>query len=145
MELIANTNIFFAAVLNEPEKTNIVHLTQGANIAAPEILPYEIGNALMAMCKRGRITPRQAVSVYQIIQRIPARLLAVDISKALDIALKFNIYAYDTYFLECARALAHLLITLDRRMQQIAKELVLRYWSNHHESFYLFRSAAEPC
>jgi predicted nucleic acid-binding protein len=49
--------------------------------------------------------------------------LAVDIGKALDIALKFNTYAYDAYFLECARALARPLITLDQRMQQIAREL----------------------
>jgi predicted nucleic acid-binding protein len=126
MDLIADTNIFLAAALNESEKTNIVRLTEGANIAAPEILPYEIGNALSAMCKRGRITPQQAVNVYQITQQIPVRLLAVDIGKALDIALKFNIYAYDAYdayFLECARALARPLITLDRRMQQIAREL----------------------
>lgn len=75
------------------------------------------------MCKRGRITPQQAVNVYQITQQIPVRLLVVDISKALDIALKFNIYAYDAYFLECARTLARPLLTLDRQMQQIAREL----------------------
>ena len=53
MNLIADTNIFLAVALDEPEKTNIVHLTEGADIAAPEIPPYEIGNALTAMCKRG--------------------------------------------------------------------------------------------
>jgi predicted nucleic acid-binding protein len=123
MDLIADTNIFLAVALDEPEKTTIVHLTEGADIAAPEILPYEIGNALTAMCKRGQITPQQAVNVYQITQQIPVRLLAVDIGKALDIALRFNTYAYDAYFLECARALARPLITLDRRMQQVAREL----------------------
>jgi predicted nucleic acid-binding protein len=123
MDLIADTNIFLAVALDEPEKTTIVHLTEGADIAAPEILPYEIGNALTAMCKRGQITSQQAVNVYQITQQIPVRLLAVDIGKALDIALRFNTYAYDAYFLECARALARPLITLDRRMQQVAREL----------------------
>lgn len=57
MDLIADTNIFLASALDEPEKTNIVHLTKGADIAAPEILPYEIGNALMALCKCGPLTP----------------------------------------------------------------------------------------
>lgn len=123
MVLIADTNIFLAVALDEPEKASIVHLTEGADIAAPEILPYEIGNALTAMCKRGQLTPQQAVDIYQVTRQIPVRLLAVDIGKALDIALKFNIYAYDAYFLECARALACPLITLDRRMQLVAGEL----------------------
>ena len=52
MDIIADTNIFLAIALNEPEKEQIIQLTSGVNIIAPEILPYEIGNALSAMIKR---------------------------------------------------------------------------------------------
>ena len=52
MDIITDTNIFLAIALNEPEKEQIIQLTSGVNIIAPEILPYEIGNALSAMIKR---------------------------------------------------------------------------------------------
>ena len=40
------TNIFLSAALDEKSKSKIVSITQGCDIYAPEILPYEIGNAI---------------------------------------------------------------------------------------------------
>jgi len=128
MDLIVDTNIVLAAALDEPEKVEIVRLTSGANIAAPEILPYEIGNALTAMCKRRQITPEEALAVHTVIQRIPVRLLAVNIGGALDIALQFSIYAYDAYFLDCALRLNAPLLTLDRKLMTVAKNLGIIIW-----------------
>jgi hypothetical protein len=42
MNIVADTNIFLAVALNEPEKDVITQLTTGMVIIAPEILPYEI-------------------------------------------------------------------------------------------------------
>ena len=78
MKIIADTNIFLAVVLEEPEKGRIIQLTAGHELAAPMILPYEIGNALIA---------------------------------------------YDACFLECALRLRCPLLTLDRRMKTVAREI----------------------
>ena len=40
-----------------------------------------------------------------------------------DLAVRSRIYAYDAYFLECALSLRLPLLTLDRGMKQIAREL----------------------
>ena len=123
MEVVSDTNIFLAVVLNEPEKGDIIGLTSGFDVVAPEILPYEIGNALSAMHKRKQITHPEALSIQKAATKIPVRLLKVDIQRALKIALEFNIYAYDAYFLQSAIALSIPLITLDNRMKQVAAEL----------------------
>lgn len=123
MNLVSDTNIFLAVALNEPEKNSIIQLTSGYNAIAPEILPYEIGNALTGMLKRKQITQTEAISTLEVATQIPVRLIPVDISKALKLALKFNIYAYDAYFLQCAIALLCPLVTLDKRMKQVASEL----------------------
>ncbi|MEE9493319.1 MAG: type II toxin-antitoxin system VapC family toxin [Gammaproteobacteria bacterium] len=47
-------------------------------------------------------------------------LVSVDIQKALKLALNYNIYAYDAYFLQCANHLSIPLITLDKRMKKVA-------------------------
>ncbi len=123
MNIVTDTNLFLAVALNEPEKTRIVQLTSNSNAIAPEILPYEIGNALSAMIKRKQITHDEALSAFEIASKIPVRLVSIDILKALELALEFNIYAYDAYFLQCAKSLSYPLFTLDKRMKQVAMKL----------------------
>ena len=123
MNIIADTNIFLAVALDEPEKINIVKLTSGSEIFSPEILPYEIGNALSTMVKRKRITKKEALSAQNRANSISVRLINIDTYQALKLAIKYNIYAYDAYFLQGAKTLSHPLITLDKRMKQVANEL----------------------
>ena len=123
MKIVADTNTFIAVALNEPERSTIIQLTEGSDLAAPEVLPFEIGNALTAMMKRGILYSDEIRTSWDIIQQIPVELRRIDIRSALDIAAMFNIYAYDAYFLECARTLKCPLITLDRSMQRIAREM----------------------
>ena len=52
MKIIADTNTFIAVALNEPEKDKIIRLTEGHDLIAPDVLPFEIGNALTAMMKK---------------------------------------------------------------------------------------------
>jgi predicted nucleic acid-binding protein len=125
MNIVTDTNIFLAVVLNEPEKDAIIEMTSNANAISPEILPYEIGNALTAMVKRKNLTHADALTALGMAESIPVRLVSVDIQKALKIALEHNIYAYDAYFLQCAKKLSLPLLTLDRRMKKVAHTLNL--------------------
>ena len=77
MKIIADTNIFLSVALEEESKGEIVALTQGCDIYAPEILPYEIGNAISAMVKRKKIDRADAVSIFSITQKIPVKLVKV--------------------------------------------------------------------
>lgn len=120
MDIIADTNIFLAVALNEPERGRIITLTTDASVLAPEILPYEIGNALSALVKRRKLTQSEALEAEKSIRRIPVRLVSADIQGSLQLALEHDIYAYDAYFLHCARAFSCPLLTLDRRMEQVA-------------------------
>ena len=123
MKIIADTNTFIAVALNEPEKDLIIRLTEGCELVAPEALPFEIGNALTAMMKKSVLQADEVASSWEIVQHIPVDLRHIDIKSALKIAIKFNIYAYDAYFLECADSLRSPLLTLDRGMKRIAREI----------------------
>jgi predicted nucleic acid-binding protein len=123
MRIVADTNTFIAVALNEPEKDNIIQITEGCDLAAPDVLPFEIGNALTAMMKKGTLHSDEIQTSWDIIQHIPVELRSIDIKSALNIAATFNIYAYDAYFLECAVSLKCQLITLDQSMQRVAREM----------------------
>jgi predicted nucleic acid-binding protein len=123
MNIVADTNIFLAVSLNEAEKARIVDFTNEASIFAPEILPYETGNAFSAMVKRNKLTKPEALEAESITNLIPVRLVGVDIHESLRIAVDHDIYAYDAYFLQCAKAYSFPLLTLDKRMRQVAEQL----------------------
>ena len=95
MAVIADTNAFLAVTLYEPERDKIIRLTLGHDLVAPDILSFEIGNALSAMLKRHRLEPDNLLSVWDATQQIPVDLRSVDIREALKIASQFKIYAYD--------------------------------------------------
>ncbi len=123
MKIIADTNTFIAVALNEPEKGKIIRLTKGHDLIAPDVLPFEIGNALTAMMKKNALKKEEVASAWEMVQQIPVDLRNTDIKSALSIAIKFNIYAYDAYFLECADSLRSSLLTLDLGMQRVAREI----------------------
>src|SRR5690606_11797924 len=123
MDIVADTNIFLSVALNEPERGRTIHLTANAAISAPEILPYDLGNALSAMVKRKRLTTAEALKALKAVDLIPVRLVSVDIQASVRIAAEYGIYAYDAYFLQCSRVYSLPLLTLDKRMKQVAEEL----------------------
>ena len=123
MKIIADTNTFIAVALNEPEKGRIIRLTENHDLIAPDVLPFEIGNALTAMMKKSALKKEEVASAWEVVQQIPVDLRHTDIKSALKIAIKFNIYAYDAYFLECADNLRSPLLTLDLGMQRVAREI----------------------
>ena len=123
MKVIADTNIFLSVALEEKSKSKIVSLTQGCDIYAPEILPYEIGNAISAMVKRKQIHSSDAVSIFSITQKIPVKLIKVDIPKALSIATDKNIYAYDAYFIQSALSSSCSILSLDQKMIEVSRSM----------------------
>ena len=123
MDLVVDANIFLAVALNEPEKKQIIQLTAGARLIAPEIFLYEIGNALSAMIKRQRLTYQHAAKAFSIIELIPVVLEKADIIQSLKISHSFNSYAYDAYYLEVAQRLRIPLMTLDQKMKNVGNSL----------------------
>ncbi len=126
MKIVADTNTFIAVALEEPEKRQIIQFTVGKELVAPEVLPFEVGNALTAMVKKRVLDPNEVISAWDAVQTIPVELRRIDIQAALGLAVRFNIYAYDAYFIECALSLRCPMLTLDHRMKMVARDVGIR-------------------
>jgi predicted nucleic acid-binding protein len=126
MEIIADASAFLAVVLDETDRKWVIEKTSGFALISPEVLPYEIANALSAMKKRGRLTEREALKAFNISQSIPVRLVPIRIYDALKVALKSNIYAYDAFYMQCCLETKLPLISLDDRMCEVAKSLSIK-------------------
>lgn len=126
MEIVADASAFLAVVLDESDRDWIINKTLEGRIISPEILPYEIGNALIAVRKKGRLNDREVIKAYDISQRIAVRLVPVTIRDALKIAARFNVDAYDAYYLQCCIENKLPLISIDGRMRDVARNLNIK-------------------
>ena len=125
MKIVTDTNIHLAVILNEPERSTIIDLTSESELIAPEVLPFEIGNALTSLSHRGLLDKQRVLQAWEYSQLIPVDLRTVDFVHALEITTRFHIYAYDAYFLACALSLRLPLMTMDKKMLAVAKELAI--------------------
>ena len=123
MDIVADASAFLAVVLNETERDSIIKKTAGCGIVAPEVLPYEVGNALVVVRKKGRLTDSEALRAFDSVQRIAVTLLPVTIPRAVKLAMRFGIYAYDAYYLQCCVENRLPLLSLDARMCEVARRL----------------------
>ncbi len=126
MKIVADTSAFLAVVLEESKKESIIKLTEGCDLIAPDVLPFEIGNALSSLLRKKVLKSGMAVKVWDAVIDIPVELKPVDIRSAVAIADKHQIYAYDAYFLECASHWRIPLLTLDRRLAKLAESIGIK-------------------
>jgi predicted nucleic acid-binding protein len=126
MEIVSDASVFLSIALDENDRGWIIEKTSGYNIISPEILPYEIGNALIAVRRKGRLNDREILRAFDISQKIPVKIVPVKIYDAMKIALRFNIYAYDAYYVQCCIENRLPLISLDNRMCDVARNLGIK-------------------
>ncbi len=122
MEYVVDTSIVIAVLVNEEHKARLVEITRGANLNAPSSLHWEVGNAFSAMFKRGRLVLNQAVDAVNSYDKIPIRFHDVPLVSSLELSNKFELYAYDAYFIDCALRLNAPLITLDEMLMNAANK-----------------------
>jgi predicted nucleic acid-binding protein len=126
MDIVSDASAFLAVVLDEESRGWVIERTSDCTLVSPEILPYEIANALIAVKRKGRLTNREVLKAFDISQGIPVKLVSVSVRDALRIAVKHSIHAYDAFYLQCCIETKLPLISLDNRMCDVARSLSLK-------------------
>jgi predicted nucleic acid-binding protein len=122
MLVTVDTSVIIAIIFNEPHKDELIGLTRGKELIAPESLMSEMGNALSAMLRRDRISLDDALGAFTVFQQIPVRTIPIDMKSVLTIVSEHRIYAYDAYMIWCAIQTGSALVSLDEQMIRIAKK-----------------------
>jgi predicted nucleic acid-binding protein len=123
MDILLDASAIMAIILNEQNRDTVIMLTRNTTLFSPEVISFEIGNALVNLYKKQKITESELFEAYKNFTLIPMRNIKIDIEKALKIACKYKIYAYDAYYLEIASRLKIPLITFDESMKRVAFNL----------------------
>ena len=121
-DLVAiDTSVVIATITSESERFSLVRWTQGTELVAPVSLAAEVGNAFSAMFRRGRITLEASLVALRAYQRIPIRILPLELEHALALSNELGIYAYDAYVISCALKSRAPLLTLDSGQREAAR------------------------
>jgi len=123
MKIVIDTSIVISVITNESHKQKLVKVTEGADLISPSSLHWEIGNAFSAMFKRKRVDLQKALMAIQEYKKIPLQFYDTSLDQAIEWAQKYDLYAYDAYFLVCAKNLKAPFLSLDKPLITKAKEI----------------------
>ena len=123
MYLTIDTSALIAVIGNEASKGRIVEITKNYSLYAPVSVHWEIGNAFSAMFKRQKIDVEIAKLALKAYQEIPVKFIDVPLEQALELSYSQKIYAYDAYLIQCAQQTSTSLLTLDKGLKTVAKNI----------------------
>lgn len=92
------------------------HVAGRISLKAPDLLPYELANAVWQAERRGRISTAQADEILQAMEGLQIEILALDWAEMLPLARRYGRSAYDVAYLVLAQKLGEPLVTGDERL-----------------------------
>jgi predicted nucleic acid-binding protein len=122
MQIVIDASSILAVLLDEPQRADLIGMTERSTLVSPGSTPWEVGNALVAGWRKRRLSEPQVLAAWASFQQVPLRLIDVDMARALRLALAHGLYVYDAYLLEAALARRVPLLTLDRKLTTAAEE-----------------------
>lgn len=125
MKAVADTSVVISLLTSEQERRELLLALENYELVCVASVEAEIGNAVSAMFRRGRISLAQGMDIIAGFRSARFRILSLNLPRAVEISHSLGIYAYDAYVLECAERLNAPLVTLDRGMKLAAKRLNL--------------------
>ena len=92
------------------------HASGQMQLKAPELILYEVGNAVCQAERRGRIAEAQAAEILQTASELNIDLLPLEWGEMLPMARRFECSAYDAAYLRLAERVAEPFVTGDKRL-----------------------------
>ncbi|VAW66081.1 hypothetical protein MNBD_GAMMA10-1224 [hydrothermal vent metagenome] len=123
MYITIDTSALIAVIGNEASKQKIIEITKGYSLCAPASVHWEIGNAFSAIFKRQKSSIELAKKTLKEYKKIPIKFIDVSLEKTLEVSHAQNIYAYDTYLIQCAQQTSTSLLTLDNQLKITAEKM----------------------
>lgn len=126
--LVADASALVKCLVEEPGSPEAVHIMREAtNIVAPDLVYAECANALWKRARRGALSGVDTETALARLTEYPMSSLPLaDLTAdALGIALRFDHSIYDCYYVAAAIQTGHTLVTADRVLAEIAREVGL--------------------
>jgi predicted nucleic acid-binding protein len=125
--MIIDANVILRAFFPDEsqEKAQAVvrdHVAERVRLKAPDLLPYELSNAVWQAERRERISQDQADQIISSMEGLLVEIQPLEWGEMLPMARHFECSAYDAAYLTLAQKLSERLVTGDKRLYNAVHE-----------------------
>ena len=113
---VVDASALAALLFGEPEAEAVARRLDGARLAAPVLLGFELANVCLIKGRRHPEHRDRLVAALRLRGRLGIEEHAVDHDAALTLAMGTGLTAYDASYLWLARRLGAELVSLDRQL-----------------------------
>lgn len=113
---VVDASAIAALVFGEPDADDVARRIEGASLAAPMLMPFELANTCVRKIRTYPHERTALIEAYALWPRLGIALRQVDDIAVVLLAGERSLTAYDASYLWLARDLACDLVTLDRRL-----------------------------
>jgi predicted nucleic acid-binding protein len=117
---VVDASALAALIFAEPEAEEIAARLEGARLAAPALIDFELANVCLTKMRRDPSNRDAIRAGFGLANRLRVQTVAVDHTAIVDLAESTGLTAYDASYLWLARTLAAELVTLDRKLAAVA-------------------------
>src|SRR5262249_28840399 len=117
---VVDASALAALLFGEPEAEAVAARLQGASLAAPALLQFEIASVCLKKLRRHPEQRDALLTVFAMLGRMSVEIAEVNHADTVRLAETLGLTSYDAAYLWLARLLSGELVTLDRRLQSAA-------------------------
>jgi predicted nucleic acid-binding protein len=121
--IVVDTSVAIKWFFDESDSSPARALLKGEAVGAPDLLYYEFANYL---CMKDFVTPEEARRFVDQLYALPLQVFILPqkgFRRAVELAKRFGLTAYDASFVALAEALEADLVTADAKLVRKAKSL----------------------
>jgi predicted nucleic acid-binding protein len=113
---VVDASAIAALLFGEPEADVIAARLDGAQLAAPALLGFELANVCLIKSRRHPEQREALTRAFRLREQLQVRNASVDHDGVLELANTTGLTAYDASYLWLARQLGAELVTLDKQL-----------------------------
>jgi predicted nucleic acid-binding protein len=117
---VVDASALAALLFAEPEAEDIAKRLEGARLAAPSLLDFELANVCLTKMRREPSKRDVLRAAFRLAERLQVETVSVNHAAIVDLAEATGLTAYDASYLWLSRTLDAELVTLDRKLAAAA-------------------------
>lgn len=118
---VVDASALAALLFNEPEADAIAAQLDGAQLAAPALLGFELANVCLIKSRRHPEQREALTTAFRLRSQLQVANASVDHDGVLELASATGLTVYDASYLWLARQLGADLVTLDKQLANAEK------------------------
>ena len=117
---VVDASALGAIAFGEPEAEAIAKSLSGSLLVAPLLLWFELSSICLKKIRKQPEQKEQLLEAFQLAQRLPVEMTAVNHKEVIKLADENNLTIYDANYLWIAQKLNGDLVTLDHKLLTVA-------------------------